>query len=34
MLPDSIIDFFDNYKWWILLAIILAGWIFIYWGSR
>jgi len=34
MLPDSIFNFLDTYKWWIMLAIILAGWIFIYWGSR
>lgn len=31
---DKIMDFLERYKWWILLAVILAGVFFIYWGDR
>jgi hypothetical protein len=31
---DKILNFLERIKWWILLAIILAGFYFIYWGDR
>jgi hypothetical protein len=31
---DKIFDFLEGIKWWIFLAVLLAGFIFIYWGDR
>ena len=31
---DSIMAFLEGIKWYILLAIAIAGFIFIYWGSK
>jgi len=31
---DKVWDFLESIKWYILLAIMLAGFIFIYWGDR
>jgi type II secretory pathway component PulF len=31
---DKLFDFLESIRWWILLAIILAGFIFIYWGEK
>ena len=31
---DKIFDFLESIKWWIFLAILLAGFIFIYLGDR
>lgn len=28
------LDFLDKIKWWILLAIMLLGFVLIYWGDR
>jgi hypothetical protein len=31
---DKVLDFLDKIKWWILLAVLLAGFVFIYWGDK
>jgi len=31
---DKIFDFLERIKWWIFLAILIAGFIFIYWVDR
>jgi hypothetical protein len=31
---DKFIDSLSKYKWWIVIAIMLAGFLFIYFGSE
>ena len=31
---QTLLDFLDRIKWWLLLAIIIAGWVLIYWGDK
>lgn len=33
-MADTILNFLESIKWWLLLAILIAGTLFIYWGDR